>query len=284
MVMKGNSLNLLFESDFANQQRLINYLKQSFTEEEIYSLGRLVDIDKDDYVGKGMTKQQLASAFVESLVHRSLFDKLFIFLQSPAYSRPRLYSVFSDFGFKEPLETEQLVAISKHCFDSNAGNIEHSSFSEWLEYCKKRMVLVLGKDNTPEAWSRLQKICEYLSALDYSPILIKQQPEIGVITNEEKMLAYASISRFIVIEKSEPAGQIDEAHICAINRFVSVWLREEGKGDTWMQGDYEVSYSHVKGFEYNNSQLEEVIRTGVEWAEHYLTKKEETLNTLYPFR
>lgn len=39
------------------------------------------------------------------------------------------------------------------------------------------------------------------------------------------------ISRFIVIEKSEPSGHLDEAHICATNRLVCVWLRIEGKGD-----------------------------------------------------
>jgi hypothetical protein len=91
----------------------------------------------------------------------------------------------------------------------------------------------------------LELFCNNLKEFGYIPILIKQQEEIETIFNEEKMLGYAAIARFIIIEKSEPAGQIDEAHICAINRFVTVWLSEEGKGDTWMQADYDYSFSHV---------------------------------------
>lgn len=278
-----NSLNSHFDGIPANQQRLIYFLKQSFSEEEIYALGRMLNIEKDDYVGKGMTKQQLCGSFVESLAQRSLFDRLFVLLQSPTYVRPRLYTEFNDIGIIEPLSDQKVMAIIEDCFDKKA-NEDISSFESWLDNCKRSMVLVLGKDNSPEAWERLSNICDHLRKLGYSPILIKEQKDIGPLTNEEKMLAYAAISRFIIIEKSEPAGQIDEAHICAINRLVGVWLREEGKGDTWMQGDYEVSYTHIKGFSYGTGEIEQAIRQGVEWAESYLGNKEKTLNSLYPFR
>lgn len=278
-----NSLNLHFEESPGNQQRLINFLKQSYSEEEIFSIGRILNLEKDDYVGRGMTKQQLCASFVEAITHRSLFDRLFVLLQSPLYVRPRLYRDFSELGIREPFKQEELIQISEKFFNESRIN-EQSSFADWLNHCKKSMVLVLGKDNTPEAWSKLCKIKDIIHDLGYSPILIKEQPDIGMLTNEEKMLAYASISRFVIIEKSEPSGHIDEAHICAINRLVGVWLREEGKGDTWMQGDYEISYQHIKGFEYNNNNIKEVIRNGVEWAEQYLKNKEEALNSLYPFR
>lgn len=284
MVMKENSLNLHFENHPANQQRVIAFLKQSFSEEEIYALGRWLGLETGDYVGKGMTKQQLCSSFVELITQRSLYDRLFVLLESPAYRRPRLYSDFSDFGIREPISEQTLKRFSQHVFTESLGNPNTSAFSEWLVNCKRTMVLVLGKDNTPEAWSRLNVICDYLSELGYTPILIKNQPDIGSLTNEEKMLAYAAVSRFILIEKSEPSGHIDEAHICATNRLVGVWLREEGKGDTWMQGDYEISYHHIKGFSYTHGQMENAIQKGVEWAEAYLKKKEKELNEIYPFR
>ncbi|MFB5759151.1 hypothetical protein [Paenibacillus medicaginis] len=279
-----NSLNLHFENNPANQQRLIVFLKQSYSEDELYALGRILSIEKDDYVGRGMTKQQLSGSLVEMIVQRSLIERLFVILESPAYVRPRLYQVFRDLGFKEPFSEDKLREMTEGCFEENKSNSAEKSFSEWLEKCKKSMVLVLGKDNTHETWTRLKMICEQLKMMGYSPFLIKDQPDIGHLTNEEKMLAYAAIARFIVIEKSVPSGHIDEAHICAINRLVGIWLREEGMGDTWMQGDYEVSYHHIKGFTYNKDNLGSIIENGVTWAEEYLKGKEQQLNRIYPFR
>jgi hypothetical protein len=284
MVTKESSLNSHFENVPANQQRLINFLKQSFSEEEIYALGRMLSLEKEDYVGKGMTRQQLCGSFVEMITQRSLFDRLFVLLESPTYVRSRMYLEFSDLGIKEPLPESELEHIAQKCFEQSEDGAVSESFSDWLDKWKRSMVLVLGKDNTPESWARLATICDQLKQLGYSPYLIKDQPDIGHLTNEEKMLAYAAVSRFVVIEKSEPSGHIDEAHICAINRFVGIWLKEEGKGDTWMQGDYEVSFLNIKSFTYVNGGMDEAINVGVEWAEQYLGNKEAQLNSIYPFR
>ncbi|MCH1642746.1 hypothetical protein MJ257_21850 [Paenibacillus timonensis] len=277
-------MNSHFENNLGNQQRLINFLKQSFSEEEIYALGRMLDLEKEDYVGRGMTKQQLCGAFVEMLAQRLLFDRLFVLLESPSFNRSRMYQEFIDLGLKEPLSDNRLAQVVQRCYEKNESGHENTTFTDWLDSWKKSMVLVLGKDNTPECWNRLSAICDELRRLGYSPYLIKDQPDIGHLTNEEKMLAYAAVSRFVVIEKSEPSGHIDEAHICAINRFVGVWIKEEGKGDTWMQGDYEVSYLNIRSFTYKAEEINDAIRAGIDWAEQYLTEKEAQLNSLYPFR
>lgn len=284
METRENSLNSHFENNLVNQQRLIDFLKRSFSEEEIYALGRLLNLEKEDYVGRGMTKQQLCSAFVEMLTQRSLFNRLFVYLESPSYIRPRMYQEFGDLGIKEPLSDHGLEQALQEFYEKVEEAKQNKSFSDWLDNWKKSMVLVLGKDNTPEAWAKLVAICNELKQLGYSPYLIKDQPDIGHLTNEEKMLAYAAASRFIVIEKSEPSGHIDEAHICAINRFVGIWIREEGKGDTWMQGDYEVSFLNIKSFTYATGNIKKAISDGVDWAEQYLEEKEKQLNGLYPFR
>ncbi|GGA49812.1 hypothetical protein [Paenibacillus physcomitrellae] len=284
METKENSLNLHFDNIPANQQRLINFLKHSYSEEEIYALGRMLNLEKEDYVGKGITKQQLCGSFVEMVTQRSLYEGLFVLLESPTYVRTRIYQEFGDLGIKEPLAENKLEEIVQECFEQSKIRLKDTSFSDWLADWKRSMVLVLGKDNTPEAWDKLTRICDVLREMGYSPYLIKDQPDIGLLTNEEKMLAYAAASRFVVIEKSEPSGHIDEAHICATNRLVGIWLREEGKGDTLMQGDYEVSFLNIKSFTYGIGNMSDAISTGVDWAEGYLKEKETKLNSLYPFR
>ncbi len=101
---------------------------------------------------------------------------------------------------------------------------------------------------------------------------------------KKKMLAYASISRFVIIEKSYPAGQIDEAKICAINRFPTIWLQKEGMGDTWMQGDYHIDQRSIQLFKYKDKNVKGKLEEAVKWVEQFIKEKSESLNDLYPWR
>ncbi|MFK4475369.1 hypothetical protein ABH897_005158 [Paenibacillus sp. RC73] len=277
-------MNSHFDGNPGNQQRLIDYIKKSYNYDEIFALGRLLGIDKDDYVSRTMNKPQLCEAIVEIISQRSLFDRFFILLQSEKYLRERIWEDFNDIVIKVPVPKQQLEGLTRSLFVNDEKNHGYSDFSEWIKQAKSKMVLVLGKDNTEESWTKLEMFCNYLKDFGYSPILIKGQEEVDILFNEEKMLAYAAIARFILIEKSEPAGQIDEAHICAINRFVTIWMSEEGKGDTWMQADYDFSFSHVSVLQYNNDTIKSTLKEGIEWAEEYLQKKAQYLNQFYPFR
>jgi len=280
----GSCLNSHFDGNPVNQQRLIDFIKKSYNYDEIFAIGRLLGIDKEDYVSRSMTKPQLCEAIVEIISQRSLFDRLFILLQSEKYLRERIWQEFEDIGIKVPAQKEQLERIAHSLFISDTKKEDNIDFNEWIKYAKSHMVLVLGKDNTVETWARLEELCDYLKEYGYLPILIKKQDEVDILFNEEKMLAYAAISRFILIEKSEPAGQIDEAHICAINRFVTIWMAQEGKGDTWMQSDYDFSFTHVNVFHYNIETIKSTLKKGIDWAEEYLQKKAQHLNKFYPFR
>jgi hypothetical protein len=284
MGMEESCLSSHFDGNPGNQQRLIDFIKKSYSYEEIFALGRLLGIDKDDYVSRTMNKPQLCESIVEIIAQRSLFDRLFVLLQSEKYFRERIWEEFGDLGIKAPARKQQLESLTHSLFVSEIKKQGEFDFSEWIKHAKSKMVLVLGKDNTEESWARLENFCDYLMEFGYTPVLIKGQEEIDILFNEEKMLAYAAISRFILIEKSEPAGQIDEAHICAINRFVTIWMAEEGKGDTWMQADYDFSFSHVNVLHYNKDTINSTLKQGIEWAEEYLQNKAQYLNQFYPFR
>jgi len=250
---------------------------------ELFSMIRQLNIEKNEVYSKYFTKEEFCEKLIETVIEREKSQELLLLLQSRAFFRPSLLIDFSHLGLIEPIDEKKFSQYTNEVFSvDNESKV--STIEDWVQDCKNKLVLILGKDSPNEYMEKLVNISMIVEDMGYQPILIKKQPEINTLTNEEKMLAYAALARFIIIEKSEPAGQIDEAKICAVNRLPSIWIQKENMGDTWMQGDYEVDFKNIKVFNYNEVNLEERLRDGVNWVESYLKDKTEKLNTLYPWR
>ncbi|MFS1516396.1 hypothetical protein V1503_07790 [Bacillus sp. SCS-151] len=271
----------LFNLDFEDQDKMIKFLTSSYSDMELFSLLRQLNIEKNEVYSKYFTTVEFCEKIVETISKRELSEKLLLLLQSKEFYRERLINDFKHLDLVEPLTEEKFSQYSNRVYDVNGTN---TSVNDWVHECKNKLVLILGKDSPEENMEELENISGVVERMGYQPILIKKQPEIEVLTNEEKMLAYASLSRFIIIEKSVPAGQIDEAKICAVNRFAAIWIQKENTGDTWMQGDYEVDSKNIKVFKYTESTLEECLSESVRWVESYLEDKTMRLNKLYPWR
>ncbi|MDA1782685.1 hypothetical protein PDL07_08340 [Bacillus cereus] len=274
-----------FRLTSVKEDDLVDYLKQSYSDPELYSLCRQLEIDKNDIFSKYLPKKQNCENLVETIQQKDLMSELFQLLQSEKFYRKRLIETFPDLDLQSPIEFEELRRLVEKVYTINNETSDSSQNSmQWVKACKEKMVLVLGKDSPQEYMKELEDICECVEKMGYTPILIKKQDEIETITNEEKMLAYASISRFVIIEKSYPAGQIDEAKICAINRFPTIWLQKEGMGDTWMQGDYHIDQRSIQIFKYKDENVKGKLEEAVKWVEQFIKEKSESLNDLYPWR
>ncbi|MEI5921774.1 hypothetical protein COL48_12295 [Bacillus toyonensis] len=274
-----------FRLTSVKEDDLVDYLKQSYSDPELYSLCRQLEIDKNDIFSKYLPKKQNCENLVETIQQKDLMSELFQLLQSEKFYRKRLIETFPDLDLQSPIEFEELRRLVEKVYTINNETSDSSQNSmQWVKACKEKMVLVLGKDSPQEYMKELEDICECVEKMGYTPILIKKQDEIETITNEEKMLAYASISRFVIIEKSYPAGQIDEAKICAINRFPTIWLQKEGMGDTWMQGDYHIDQRSIQLFKYKDENVKGKLEEAVKWVEQFIKEKSESLNDLYPWR
>ena len=148
---------------------------------------------------------------------------------------------------------------------------------------KKSVVLIIGQDTSN--MDRLQIIKAELKILGYEGIIVKETEDVELQTVEEKMTTFGSLSRFVICENSIPSGHIDELKICASNRFTTIIIQEAGKGGTYMQADYSIDYTFIKQFNYNSvSDLPNIIKTGVDWAESNIEDKTIKLNDLYPWR
>lgn len=162
---------------------------------------------------------------------------------------------------------------------------EQSVF-ESLTTFKKRIVLILGQDTGgSEGLKTLRQIQEIVNSCDYLGLLVKDQPEIEEISNEEKVRLFADCSRFVILENSFSAGQIAELKMLATNRILTIILRRKGMGSSWMVSDYDVDFNFMKEFQYKDqNDLQEILKKAIPWAEIHLARKKSVLNIRYPWR
>ena len=60
-----------------SKQRLIDIFAELYSQEDIFAIGRLVGIDKNQYYGFGMNGVQLAEAFINAVVQKEKVQLMF---------------------------------------------------------------------------------------------------------------------------------------------------------------------------------------------------------------
>jgi hypothetical protein len=149
-----------------------------------------------------------------------------------------------------------------------------------LEAQRRSRVLVLGQDTS--AVQTLRDIISALADHGYTGLLVKDQPDLPDETNEGKVLRLAALSRFVILEHSVPAGQIDELQLLAPRGYTVAILHRKGTQATWMQSDYDIPYRLVSYFPY--IRVGPAVRRACQWAEASLQSKEAMLRVRYPWR
>jgi hypothetical protein len=162
-------------------------------------------------------------------------------------------------------------------------NAPQFSGRESVEFAagKRTRVLVLGPDTKNIRLLRTIQDCLLLEG--YRGILVKEEMDIRQESNEEKVVRLAASCRFVVIELTTPAGQIDELSLLARLRHTISVLHRKGKQATWMQSDYSIDYP-VKYFPYERSTLSDCVRIACRWAEDRIAAKEIELSKMYPWQ
>ncbi len=158
---------------------------------------------------------------------------------------------------------ERLVSAVRECWDSvwqRANNILEDSES----------VLILGKDTGP-GMKRLKTIAAVLEDSGHYVYIIKDQPDRLGESIIQKVLRYALLSRFVVIENTEPSGHLYEVpHVTKMAECITAILQEKGKGSTWM---FEDAYGKSKAwrkFTYTSKDLASTVIQAADWAHREL--------------
>jgi hypothetical protein len=148
---------------------------------------------------------------------------------------------------------------------------------------KETGVIVLGKDSGTEL-IELTQVKDHLHSKGYHARLIKELPEIPMMSNEEKVRLWSLASRFVVMIDNVPTGHIAEYMMLKEQRTILALLRKRGGGSTYMIGDDHLTdINFIKLFEYDDSPLSS-IKEVIDWTESLVAERTKAYNEKYPWR
>ena len=146
--------------------------------------------------------------------------------------------------------------------------------------CKKRNVLIAGKYG--EHRFRLERIKQALSTLNFIGLILDEYPDIEEQPLAEKMVTYASICRFVIVDDFVPSGHIDELAICRERKFVTAILRPGGKASTAMQAEIADEGQFMEEFSYVlDAEFEARVLDAARWADETVCERARRLNRRY---
>jgi len=263
------SLADLKTTDFARLKRgdTLEILESDFPECLITRKCKMVNCEIREHIyAKYWTHKFHAMVFAEAMVRAV---RRFISEGEPL-SDPNIENedephIFVSWSLLLPttITGERLIWTVRDCWDSvwqRANNILEDSES----------VLVLGKDTGP-GMRRLKTIAATLENSGHYVYIIKDQPDRLGESVIQKVLRYALLSRFVVIENTEPAGHLYEMpHVTKMAECITAVLQEKGKGSTWMFEDAYGKSKVWKKFTYTSKDLASVVTRAANWAHREL--------------
>ncbi len=176
-------------------------------------------------------------------------------------------------------KNEVLAALT----ELNQSESKRISLDEYISIYKERTVLLLG-DYDEAGLIRLQKIENTLKELNYEPLLIKDIPDHPHQDISQKVIAVGAVSRFVVVDDSSKSGHLSEIEICKQNRWVTILLRADGIGGTWMTAGASAYSNVIFEKSYCINALTKDLLEATSWAEKTIQKLEKQLSDIYPWR
>ena len=157
------------------------------------------------------------------------------------------------------------------------------TLDQYIASHKERTVLVLG-EYSPEGLARLGSITTGLDSLGYKSILIKDVPDHPYQDMSQKVVAIGAIARFVVVDDSSRSGHLAEIPLCKQNNWVTIIMRLDGVGGSWMTAAASVFSNVILELPYSEVGVRDALAEGVKWAEEKLESLKQNLSSVYPWR
>lgn len=138
-------------------------------------------------------------------------------------------------------------------------------FIEIINVIRLKAILILGKDSGV-SYKKLKKIQAVLKKNGLIGIIAKEQGDILSDSILRKIATLATMSKFVIIENSEPSGHLYELPFIKELECITIILQEVGKGATWIFEDIYSKFNFIKKFLYKEENLEQIILQALEWA------------------
>jgi len=157
---------------------------------------------------------------------------------------------------------------------------EHQRLLATAARCKKRYVLLAGSYGSHRG--RLDGIKSALRSIGLVGLVLDEYPDIEEQSLAEKMVTYAAVSRFVIVDDFVPSGHIDELAICHERKFITAVLRLGGRATTAMQADLADDVTFIKEFAYaGDDELEVTALQAANWANGAVAERAKSLNRRY---
>lgn len=199
-----------------------------------------------------------------------LFAEIFADSDTEQWSSVQAYSRAKD----------EVLAAMVHVGRAQERNL---TLSEYIATFKDRTVLVLGAYEDGGI-DRLNMIAGLLSSLGYEPLLVKDIPDHPHQDLTQKVVAIGAVSRFIIVEDSSKSGHLLEVQLCKQNSWITIILRVDGKGSSWMTAGASYASNVILELAYNPSLPDAAITEAIQWAEAKIKELEVSFESTYPWR
>ncbi len=166
----------------SDKQKLVEIFSEFYSQEEVFSIGRLIGIDKNKYYGYGMNATQLAEVFVEIVVQKEKIQELYDLIErNRAFYRSAFEELISISG--QSTEVKRLsanlyaivIGINEYNLGAGANDLmfaandakEIVSFlnSEW-QVPDYNIVEFVSKGKYCEIISEIKNLCESIGEND----------------------------------------------------------------------------------------------------------------------
>jgi hypothetical protein len=160
---------------------------------------------------------------------------------------------------------------------------KHLSLVDYIGKFKERTVLLLG-DYDDAGLQRLARISEVVVAHGYEAILIKDIPDQPVQDLPQKVATIGSLARFVIVDDSSKSGHLMEVQLCKQNNWITILLRQNGEGGSWMTAGASILSNVIFEQSYNEEDYSVAVSTVIKWAEQKITELQRQFDGLYPWR
>ena len=174
---------------------------------------------------------------------------------------------------------EILLAV----LDTQRADRRQVSIADYVGQFKATTVLILGSYSAGGE-QRLRTIAGCVARHGYDPILLEDIPERPEMSLRQKLATVASVSRFIIVEDTEPSGHLFELPSLLNEGWITVIMRRSGSSSTFMTRGTQIFSTVVKETEYTLESLPDTVAEAVAWAEQRITDVSCRLKGTYPWR
>jgi len=236
-----------------------------------------------------MTNLHLKGAFPLRLTREAASISLFsVSFSAGPWKRIIHYAQLFGCRKAEDWSVAQAVARAKDevlaaIVELKRANSSGVSLDQYIAYHKTRTVLVLG-DYSTEGLIRLNAISKELESLGYNPILVKDIPDHPHQDISQKVVAIGAIARFIVVDDSSASGHLVEIPICKQNNWITILMRLDGTGGSWMTAGVSNYSNVILEIPYTRDSIRDALIEGTKWAEDKIGSLEQKLYNIYPWR